>query len=370
MKDNYNIRKITAASLERYLLLNDWIRNYDFPNRNMMVFEYNNEILAFPASEGFSDFYVSLENVIETLSYLYDKSAVDIIKEITASYHDLLEFRIKSEISDDGQLPLDYASGCIEGIKELILYAACAEQANQPVCFRVTNNAKNLLNGFKLAQTEVGSFVINIDIQVADEEEQYTLDGIEMQSGMEHMVMQRIGQAIKQIDEIANDNNLFDEIVTNAYETGATANICESLMKLKPESASAEIETKIRYATVYGKREVDVVKIQNRHFYTMNEISKHYRERESQMLVGVEGYITALNKKKRDEVHSDRFIKAVVDVNGDMRTVSAELCDEDYRIACDAHRDGEKIFIYGVLDMSKKIYKFIRVDSFSIIPEE
>lgn len=370
MIDNCNIKNITAASLERYLLLNEWVRNYDFSNKNMMVFEYNNEVLAFPASEKFSDFYISLPNVLETLSHLYEKRVRDIVKEITASYHDLLEFRIKSKISDDGQLPLDYASECIEGIKELILYAACAEQTNQPVCFRITSNAKNLLNGFKLAQTEVGSFVINIDIQVADEEEQYTLEGIEVQSGMEHKVMQRIGEAIKQIDEITKDNNLFTEIVTDAYKSGVTANICESLMKLKPDFSSAEIETKIRYATVYGKREADIVKIQNSHFYTMGEISKHYRENESEMLVSVQGYITSLNKKKIDEVHSDRVIRAVVYVNGDLRTVSAELDDGDYRIACDAHRDGEKILIKGILDTSKKIYKFMRVDSFNIIPEE
>ena len=58
-----------------------------------------------------------------------------------------------------------------------------------------------------------------------------------------------------------------------------------------------------------------------------------------------------------------------MDVNGDMRTVSAELCDEDYRVACDAHRDGEKILIKGILDMSKKIYRFLNVDTFTIIPE-
>lgn len=369
MSDNCNIRNITVASLERYLLLNKWIRNYDFCNKNMMVFELNDEVLAFPASEKFSDFYIRLPNVLETLSHLYEKKVRDIVKEITASYHDLLEFRIKAEISNDGQLPLDYASECIEGIKELILYAACAEQTNQPVCFRVTNVAKNLLNEFKLAQTEVGSFVINIDIKVADEEEQYTLDGIEVQSGMEHMVMQRIGQAIKQIDEITKDNDLFDEIIADAYKSGVTANICESLMKLKPDASNAEIETKIRYATVYGKRETDIVRIQNSHFYTMSEISKHYRENESEMLVSVQGYVTSLNKKKIDEVHSDKVIRAVVDVNGNLRTVSAELCDEDYRIACDAHRDGEKILIKGVLDMSKKIYRFLNVDTFTIIPE-
>lgn len=369
MKDNYNLRNITAASLERYLLLNEWVRNYDFPNRNLMVFKRDDAILAFPASETFADFYVGLQSVLETLSSYHDKPVKEIVKEITASYHDLLEFRIKSQISNDGQLPLDYASECINGIKELILYAACAEQSSQPVCFRTTNNARNYLNSFKFSQTEVGSFVINIGIQVVDEEEQYMLEGIEVDRGVEHKIVQRIGQSIKQIDRITNDMNLFDEIVSDAYKSGVTANICEALMKLNPGSSDVEIDTKIRYATACGKKDADVVKIRNGHFCIMNEISKYYRGNESQMSVSVEGYITSLNKKKIDEVHSDRLIRAFVALNGAMRTVVAELCDEDYRIACNAHRDGEKIIISGILDMSKKIYKFLSVDSFGIIPE-
>ena len=86
MKDNY-MKNITAASLERYLLLNEWVRNYDFSNKNMMVFELGDELLAFPASEMFADFYIGLPNVLETLAYLSGKSIRDITREIVASYH-------------------------------------------------------------------------------------------------------------------------------------------------------------------------------------------------------------------------------------------------------------------------------------------
>jgi len=107
---------ITAASIERYLLLKGWARDYNF-----------------------------------------------------TVYFDRMEFRIISSLSQDGKLPLDYATDCIEGLKELILYSACAEQNAQPICFRATNAAKEYLESFKLVQTEVGSFVINIDIQVVDD---------------------------------------------------------------------------------------------------------------------------------------------------------------------------------------------------------
>lgn len=369
MRDIYNYKNITAASIERYLLFKNWKRNYDFPNKHMMVFELGDEILAFPASEKYKDFYVSVPNTIESIAIIYNKSIREILKEISSSYHDLLEFRIKSEVSENGELPLDYASECIEGIKELILYSACAEQFKKPVCFRTTNNAKNVLNNFKLAQTEVGSFVINIDIQVMDEEEQYTLSGVDIGGGIEHKVVQRIGTAIKQIDRITNDINLFDEIVPNAYESGITANMCEAMLKLKPDSPSAEIETKIRYASACGNRDVEVVKMKGKHFYTMNEISKSYRENNSQEHIEIIGYITSLNKKKINDVQSDRVIHVIADINGNMRSVVAELCEEDYRTACNAHRDGEKVLISGVLDMSKKIYRYLRVDEFRIVSE-
>ena len=38
-------------------------------------------------------------------------------------------------------------------------------------------------------------------------------------------------------------------------------------------------------------------------------------------------------------------------------------------VACDAHRDAERVMISGMLDMSKKIYKYLSVDEFRIIHE-
>ncbi len=49
------------------------------------------------------------------------------------------------------------------------------------------------------------------------------------------------------------------------------------------------------------------------------------------------------------------------------RSVKAELGEEDYSNACDAHKEGKHIEIKGNLDMSSKNWKFIHVDKFTII---
>ena len=370
MRNLSYLTNITAASLEKYLLFKNWVRNYDFKNKKLMVFEWEGESLVIPASEKYKDFYIILPEVIEALSEIYGKSSFEIIKEITASYYDLLQFRIKSKISDEGELPLGYASNCIQGLKDLILYSACAEGHPEAVCLRATNNAKEVLDNFRLAQTEVGSFIINIDIKVVDEEnEQFSLPGIQPNYPIEHKIVKRIGKAIQQIDDITKEQSKMDEILVNAYKSGVTANICDALLKLKPESTDAEIETTIRYASSLSQKvnDIEVVNIRGSHFYVIDEISKRYRDRDKNQQAVIKGIIKSLNRKKIDEVHQERNISVISLIDGQYRVIKGELDEESYRKACDAFRDEYEIEISGILDMSSKNWSMKHIDNFKVL---
>lgn len=364
------LNNITAASLEKYLLLKDWSRDYDFPNKKLMVFSLKDESLVIPASETYKDFYMVLPRVIESLSEIYDKTISDVIKEIMSSYYDLLQFRIKSEVSNDGELPLVYASNCIEGLKELVLYSACAEVNAEAVCLRATNSAKQILDHFRLAQTEVGSFVINIDIRVMDEEnEQFLLPGCQPDFPLEHKVVRRIGRAIHQIDEIVRGKSQMDEVLPTAYEAGITANMCDALMKLKPQNADVEIETKIRYASVLSQRvdDVESVQIRGNHFYVIDEISKRYRDIDHQKETLIKGTVVSVEKKKIAQCRYKRKISILSFLDGQYRVIKAELDEESFKDACDALRDEREVEIGGIIDMSTKKWCMKEIKSFRVI---
>lgn len=68
---------LSAASIEKYLLLNGWKRDYSFKNQKMMVFQ--NELdaedkIALPASEKYIDFYPKVDDLLETLSFYSQKT--------------------------------------------------------------------------------------------------------------------------------------------------------------------------------------------------------------------------------------------------------------------------------------------------------
>lgn len=373
MKDFiYSFYNITAASIDRYLQLNGWIRNYNFANRNMMVYTGKNnrqKTLAIPASEELDDFYSILSNVIELLQKKENRPANEIVKDITTTFIDRLEFRVISKITEDGKIPLEYAADCVEGLKNLILYSVCAEQSARPICSRTTDHAKALLNKFKLAQTEKGSFILNVDIQVVDESnEQMVLEEYDIPTPFEHKVIERIGTAISQVDAIVNNRRQLSETAETAFENGITANMCDAFLKMRPLSDADKVTTTIRYASSLTRQTGQIERIEMRanHFLVMDELAKIYRDKVAVEDVNLTGIIRSLSKKfdTNGDLKTIRLYTTFEDAS---RTVTIVLSDDQYRIACDAHRDGMLISVSGELDMSGKYWVMNNVTSFSPI---
>lgn len=373
MKDFiYSFYNITASSIDRYLQFNGWIRNYNFANRNMMVYTSKNnrqKTLAIPASEEFEDFYPILRDVIGLLRKKENRPANDIVKDITTTFIDRLEFRVISEITEDGKIPLEYAADCVEGLKNLILYSVCAEQSARPICYRTTDYAKALLNKFKLAQTEKGSFILNVDIQVVDENnEQIVLEGCDIPTPFEHKVIERIGTAISQVDAIVNNQRQLTEMAETAFENGITANMCDAFLKMRPVSDTDKVTTTIRYASSLTRQtgQIEQIEMRTNHFLVIDELAKIYRDKIAIQDVSLTGIIRSLSKK----IDNDRDLKTIrlyTTFEGASRTVTIVLSDEQYRIACNAHRDGLEVSVSGELDMSERYWVMNNVTSFSPI---
>lgn len=369
---NQNFYNITAASIDRYLQLNNWVRDYKFPNKNLMVF-FNGiggapEKIAIPASEEFHGFYSVLDGIIETISKLEGRSENELIKDINATFIDRMEFRLISENTSDGKIPIDYASNCIDGLKDLILYAICSEISPGPVCLRASDAAKTNLSNYKLAQTEKGSFVLNIDTQVVNEKsEKLPLPGIDLIQPFEHRVIKRIGTAINQIDSIARDECQVTKVADIAYKEGINANMCEALSKLRPLSYDDRIFATIRYASSITHKTgyVSSVEMRVNHFDIIDELAKIYRDKVVTETETITGYIYSLTKKNDvdGELHK---IKLLANINGTFRTVEVNLSDEKYRMACDAHRDEVAVTVSGELDMSGRQWILRDITNFSV----
>lgn len=372
-----NLSGITSASIEKYLLFTGWVRDDTFNSTRMWVFKSKSDPefkIAVPASEKATDFYPQVYNLIQTLSVVDGKTEQEIIDSLKSAYTDRLQFRIITEESQGGKLPLDYAARCLEGLKDLVLYAACAEENAKPICARTYNSAKRALEKFQFGQTQIGSFIINIDVQVADEENEqlYLIDaGAPPDEPLEHKIIKRIGTAITQVDSVANRQIKIGDLIENAYRDGITANMCDALSKLKPENTEdVTVETSVYYAEALTQTvsPPKVFSLDNSHFLFIDEISKRYKDCTLVEDVTLKGTIKMLSKSPSaggDE--EENTVRLLTKIDGQMRSISLHLPPDEHALACNAYRDDKEVCISGTIDKSGKYWFFTEVTEFTVI---
>lgn len=372
-----NLRGITSASIEKYLLFTGWVRDDTFRNPRMWVFRKKLDpefTIAVPASEKVTDFYPRVYSLIQTLSTINEKSEQEIIDSLKSAYTDRLQFRIITKDSKGGKIPLDYAARCLEGLKDLVLYAACAEENAKPVCARTYNSAKRSLERFQFGQTQIGSFIINVDVQVADEENEqlYLIDAAPPpKEPPEHRIIKRIGTAISQIDSVASRQVKVGDLIEDAYVNGITANMCDALSKLKPESAGdITVETSIYYAEAITQtvEPPKVCTLDNLHFAFIDEISQRYKDCSLVEDVTFEGTIKMLSKStSNDGDEAENTVRLLTKVDGQMRSITLHLSPDNHTLACNAYRDDNEVRVSGTIDKSSKYWFFTDVSEFTVV---
>ena len=372
---NKSLNGITPASIEKYLSFTGWKRDTSFANHKLMVFQNDTEgnlRIAVPATTAISDYIARVYDLILTLSSLTDCAENDIIASLKSAYTDRMQFRIIAESSKNGKIPLDYAARCIEGLKELVLYAACAEEKACPVCVRTFNSAKVNLDKFQFEQTEIGSFIFNVGVQVADEDnEQLFLPEVNPQpyEPPEHRIVKRIEKAILQIDDVAERKITMSNLVENAYEEGITANMCDAISMLKPEDGDIELETSIHYAEAITRAVIPptVRKFDNIHFALVDDISRRYKDCTLIEDVTLRGMINMLSKSASAAEEGENTVRLFTKIEGKSRAVTLHLSPENHTLACDAYRDDREVEVSGVIDKSGKYWFFSEVNSFRVI---
>lgn len=372
-----NLSGITSASIEKYLLFTGWEKDDAFANPRMWVFKnkYDPELtIAVPASEHAKDFYSRVYSLIQTLSTINEKTEQEIIDSLKSAYTDRLQFRIITEESKNGKIPLDFAARCLEGLKDLVLYAACAEENAKPVCAKTYNSAKRSLERFQFGQTQIGSFIINIDVQVADEENEqlYLVDAAPLPvEPPEHKIMKRIETAIMQIDNVVNRRVKVGDLIENAYKDGITANMCDALSKLQPESGGdINVETSIYYAEAITQtvEPPKVCTLDNVHFAFIDEIAKRYKDCTLFEDVTLEGTIKMLSKTTtNDGDEAENTVRLLTKIDGQMRSITLHLSPDNHTLACNAYRDDNEVRVSGTIDKSGKYWFFTEVTDFTVL---
>jgi hypothetical protein len=379
------LNNITIEALKKYLLQDLWKKDFNFPNKKIELFKkiIDDEefCLIIPSRDDYKDAQIRIENTVEMLSELKEVATQKIVSEIlrysdrqllvlnkeieTAKNNDIISFRIVSQLSKEGKIPLEYGSNIVEGLKKLILSAIFNEECPQPYFFKTNKESHEKLSRYKLGQSAFGSYIFNIEIENDIEEQLYINDkGVIESISEERRVIRRIQNGIRDVKE----NNL-DTLSENGYQKGLNANMCDALLNLNLENYDIKIESKVTWSEVLPKPEniIEKVILESNDFYKVKTLLEKYKETKT-IEYKLKGRIVRLNNKNDSRGNTiERYIVVQTEVEGKSKNVKVPLRATDYKNACEAHKQDQEVVLNGQLLKEGKTWVINDYRNFKIL---
>lgn len=374
--DDYS--EIGLPNITRYLKLQGWEKRKDFPSEKLLVFDGPEDVFGdriqavIPADEKLKDYPIRIKELVYTLSNIENRSIKDILTDISNPNVDRLHIRVLSDFSKDGTLPFTYAAKLVNGLKDLLVAAACVEENPQPFYRRATKVGLNYADNCRFGQTKVGSFIITIESLVPSYT-QLSLPIQEKENGIEHFnrrVIKRIQRGIGLVDRSVKEGDISP--IVNDFKSGLNANMCEALLELKMDQLDIDLEYSVSWSVGIPKPNdvPEKVIIKKTGFDYLENAAKILRNSDESIKRGIIGKVVRLSALDLDddaESNDNRLITVKTEVHDKTIRVNVPLNVEEYKLACDAHRDNKDIKVEGIIERIGTKWQLMRPENFEVL---
>lgn len=365
----------TFSSFSRYLLKLNWEKANDLNEYynvwHSPIIDGKQEELVVPITREVFRLERNLDTIIKILMSFYNKKEYQILDDFENSVKDQVKFRVKSEMTEDGYIPLVEGVQLLENTKEMLIASFLS----------VNNKRKNftgphpetvdeVINNIKMGQTEEGSFIINIYLPndyyedgqpslLEEESDSFTRKALTI---MEQASTELISKA-ETYEEQNNDLSVFDD----SYLLGVSSNLCSAISEISSNGKNdVEIEI-ILNNKIDDKEDVRRIEIRKELIPIIDTVREYYKQdltTEDYVLIG---HVTKLHQEV-DESEGDITLTCLID--GKLKKVKLELNETFYTIAQEAHRNKSYLRCVGTLKISGRVTTLTNIEDVLIISDD
>ncbi len=320
-----------------------------------------------------------MADVIRTLAIVEQQPVLQMLNDLSGPPCDVVRLRVQSSEASLGNFPLDDALQLLRGGRDMLLSAACS--VTRPQAFhpeKSLKNASEFIKGCRLGQTERGSFVATIITPVPPAFEPVPLlpDDEEFREATEpfaRRVTTRLMNSLNIVDQAVKTTRL--DPIYNGVDAGVSANLCEAVASMKPPGEQSRLDIQMNWSRSRPRLPSGVprvVSFSEGDFPILVEAGRLLRERATPRRERFVGKVFSLQAEVAS-LFDDLAGKIVIrtEIGGQSARVKVVLSREDYRLACDAHRDDRKVAVVGIIhhDVKIRVYELSEPSGFQVLPE-
>ena len=376
--NDLDISQIEVRDFKRYLLSRGWHQE-EHPNKNILRFvsevtaDGYFDALVLPASKDLADSSKRLRDAITQLSSQLKIREEDVLFGITKLDCDIFKTRVLDKTLQINSLPLLQTTQLLGNLKSLIGYSAYTEVDPKPFFEKAGSASAEFVRHCRFGHTFRGSFGFTIECPLSIEP-QLTMEGFDKALPFERSVMQRLASGLINLSSAVEKDDVTE--LTENFATGLNANMCRSLMAVYDAIDGNRIEYAISWSSEVAESAI-VKKFRPVIFegkaYEHIKYAAQVLEKSDEYLDSlIQGRVTALRSDIPPGQDEQEEFEHVVTMYWEReRSVNVKikvpLSPSQYKLACDAHRDGRAIKIYGVPKREGKFWHLSETHDFSVM---
>jgi hypothetical protein len=352
-------RFLRARGWERVEQLNDNLLLYQGPLDDTKTAVS----IALPATANAIDNKQMIDKALNLLAAIEDKSILEVTEEIANLGSDFLRPKIISP-TNAPSLPLTEIKSTIDNLTNLIKYSACLEEDKQPYFSKSKRIGRTMAEKCRFGQTFIGSFGMSIEMPIPPPSSDNS-----KQVPFERRLMERIARGLMTIRKAVKEAD--PKMLINDLQRGFNANLYESMQKLIEVVPNGQMEFSFSWSVEYPLAE-DLKSASKMRFSAieitpfLESAAKTLRTCSESEEIIIQGRIIQLqadspladddSEESENLANEDSRLIVVNWENekGKFTSIRIPLTIEQYRCACDAHRDEKKISIQGTPERKKR----------------
>lgn len=364
-------------NLQRYLLTHGWSPE-DHPNQRLKLLRTTPDdtgayaSVAIPASLEFRDAGELVSDAIRSIASHENTSAEQVLDRLLLWDRDVLRARFLKLLGYEDSLPLGIAADAISGLKEFIGYAAYTHTDPRPFFDKTGAISSEFARHCRFGHTFKGSFGLTVECPLSVTPF-LRMEGNEPDVPLERQVFERVANGLQTLREAVERESL--DPLLSGYRSGFNANMCRSLAEIYENADGRRIEYDVTWSPELPARiehHWNPVLFEGRAYEITRAAAAELETSETFPDSLIEGRILMLKSETPPGLDDQFEFEHVITMfwereRGQTVRIRIPLSPGEYIQACDAHKDGRSIRVYGVPEKAGKFWTLTRAHGFAVL---
>lgn len=319
-------------------------------------------------SESVRGWQSSIRDALETLAGLHETPLAQMILVIRSLLYDLIHSKLPDEMVRDDSIDLDVAAEFIWCSKRLLAASATAEIVKSQSFKKVRKEAQAYAGSCRFGHTFRGSFGFTLESPLSESLQQTIMGGLE--APFERKVVERLARGLVSMDKALADNN--PEIIAASYTDGWNANVCDEFIKLYESAKKASITFSFVWSLELSPsvlvKSGQIFSVSRPKIEILQDAATRLRAREQEQQERITGRVIELKAENLSQMvapEGDVVVRWASEEAGNIK-VHMTLPIDYYRLAIQAHDQGQTIEACGTLEKKGRLWHLTNIERFTV----